>query len=100
MKTRNLNTTILFDRRHFYVAAAFAAIAAPHAGFAHGFEGDRFFPPTIALDDPFATDELMFPSLSYFRSPPGGGSPTVGTLDLGFEFDKGNIPQIRLGNFW
>ena len=24
--------------------------------YAHGFVGDRFFPPTIQTDDPFATD--------------------------------------------
>ncbi|MGA2246926.1 MAG: hypothetical protein ABSH48_18190 [Verrucomicrobiota bacterium] len=29
---------------------------------AHGFVGDRFFPPTIATDDPFAMDELSLPA--------------------------------------
>ena len=61
---------------------------------AHGFVGDRFFPPTIATDDPFATDELAFPTLSYFKS---AGSPEVGTTDVGFEFDKEIFPKFALG---
>jgi hypothetical protein len=61
---------------------------------AHGFIGDRFFPPTIATDDPFATDELLFPSVSYFKS---NGSPPTGSTDGGFEFDKEIFPHFALG---
>jgi len=61
---------------------------------AHGFVGDRFFPPTIATDDPFATDELLLPSVSYFKS---AGSPPTGTTDGGFEFDKEIFPHFALG---
>lgn len=64
---------------------------------AHGIVGDRFFPPTITTDDPFATDELMLPSVSYFKSPAGGGSPAVATTDVGFEFDKEIFPRLALG---
>lgn len=64
---------------------------------AHGFVGDRFFPPTIATDDPFATDELLLPSVSYFKSPASDGSPAVGTTDIGFEFDKEIFPKFALG---
>jgi len=73
---------------------SFGAAAAAHA---HGIVGDRFFPPTIATDDPFATDELMLPSVSYFKSPAGDGSPAVGTTDVGFEFDKEIFPKFALG---
>ncbi len=61
---------------------------------AHGFVGDRFFPPTIATDDPFATDELLLPSVSYFK---GAGSPATATIDGGFEFDKEIFPHFALG---
>lgn len=80
--------------------AALAAVslgAATEMVHAHGIVGDRFFPPTIATDDPFATDELMLPSVSYFKSPPGDGSPAVGTTDVGFEFDKEIFPHFALG---
>ncbi|HSY42950.1 MAG TPA: hypothetical protein VK811_03505 [Candidatus Acidoferrum sp.] len=64
---------------------------------AHGFEGDYFFPPTIATDDPFATDELLLPSVSYFKSPAADSSPATGTTDVGFEFDKEIFPKFALG---
>ena len=61
---------------------------------AHGFVGDYFFPPTITTDDPFATDELLLPAVSYFKTP---GSPAIGTTDVGFEFDKEIFPKFALG---
>jgi hypothetical protein len=61
---------------------------------AHGFVGGRFFPPTIATDDPFATDELLLPSISYSKS---SDSPPVATTDVGFEFDKEIFPKFALG---
>src|SRR5271170_1230861 len=75
--------------------AAFTVIGSPGAALvhAHGFVGDRFFPPTIATDDPFATDELLLPSISYFNA----GSPATATTDGGFEFDKEIFPHFALG---
>jgi hypothetical protein len=65
--------------------------------FAHGFAGDRFFPPTITTDDPFAADELALPSVSYFKNPSADGSPASRQIDAGFEFDKLIIPHLSLG---
>ena len=31
--------------------------------WAHGFAGSRFFPATIATDDPFVADELALPTI-------------------------------------
>jgi hypothetical protein len=61
---------------------------------AHGFVGDYFFPPTIATDDPFATDELLLPSVSYIKAP---GNPATQVTDIGFEFDKEILPHFALG---
>jgi hypothetical protein len=84
-----------------WLAASGAVFAAIEMGAcnarAHGFEGDYFFPPTITTDDPFATDELLLPSVSYIRMPPSDGSPTTGTTDVGFEFDKEILPKFALG---
>ncbi|MCE0521609.1 MAG: hypothetical protein LV480_01715 [Methylacidiphilales bacterium] len=40
-------------------------LTAPTLVWAHGFEGDRFFPPTPLTDDPFAVDELSLPEIQY-----------------------------------
>jgi len=66
---------------------------------AHGFEGDRFFPPTIATDDPFATDELAMPTISFFNNPASadGSSPKTREIDVSTEFDKEIFPKFALG---
>ena len=64
---------------------------------AHGFEGDRFFPPTIQTDDPFAVDELSLPVISVFNNPAGGGSPKTKEIDISAEFDKEIFPRFAIG---
>jgi len=78
-------------------ACLLAAFAAPARTFAHGFEGDRFFPPTIQTDDPFATDELSLPTVSVFNNPAGDGSPKTREMDIGGELDKEIFPKFALG---
>jgi hypothetical protein len=50
--------------------------------WAHGFAGQRFFPEPIAMEDPFAADEMNLPSFSYIRTPDGR------ELSLGVELQK------------
>jgi hypothetical protein len=59
-----------------YAAALFAACVP---AFAHGFAGNRFFPATLATDDPFVADELSLPTFQAIRQP--GDQPTK-TFDL------------------
>ena len=40
----------------FVVAVLLAA--SPSGAIAHGIAGDRYFPPTISIDDPYAADEV------------------------------------------
>jgi hypothetical protein len=63
---------------------------------AHGFEGDRFFPPTIQTDDPFATDEF---SLTYqtFNNPASDDGPKTREIDASAEFDKEIFPKFAVG---
>ena len=65
---------------------------------AHGFEGDRFFPPTIATDDPFATDEFSV-SASTFNNPAAsdGSLPKIREVDVTSELDKEIFPKFALG---
>ncbi|HZL36459.1 MAG TPA: hypothetical protein VFC78_14165 [Tepidisphaeraceae bacterium] len=78
-------------------AAFLAAMALHQKAGAHGFAGDRFFPPTIATDDPFAVDEFAFPTVSYARNRAADGSPGNREIDAGFEFDKEIFPRLALG---
>ena len=77
-------------------AAAVCGIATPRAAMAHGFEGDRFFPPTIQTDDPFATDELSLPNIQLFQDPPTTGGSKTREIDYGAEFDKEIFPGFDL----
>ena len=64
---------------HRFLAVAFAlALVAPCAAIGHGVVGARFFPATIASDDPFAADELALPTLAL------GNHQT----DVEFEYSK------------
>ncbi len=48
------------------LAAAIAAVVLPSASAAaHGVAGNRFFPATLAIDDPAVADELSLPTVSY-----------------------------------
>ena len=43
-------------------ACGLVLIASPAWG--HGFVGQRFFPATLAVDDPFVADELSLPTFA------------------------------------
>ncbi len=74
------------------LAAAGAVLSAVGLGAttaqAHGFVGDRFFPPTIQTDDPFAVDELALPTVTAFQNP--------GETDVGFSFSKEIFPKFAV----
>lgn len=79
-------------------AAALAGLlSGGHWASAHGFVGDRFFPPTMATDDPFAVDEFDLPAITGFDQPAGGGNPSSHQYTYGFEFDKEIFPHFAIG---
>ena len=65
-------TSSHFARRPFIALAAgvlaVAGIGWVAPAFAHGFAGKRFFPATLATDDPFVADELSLPTVSRRRT--------------------------------
>jgi hypothetical protein len=99
MRNRRKFAVLQFEPRPAAVAGAILVALGGGAipAQAHGFVGDRFFPPTIATDDPFATDELLLPAISHFKSPGDAGVPPVTTTDVAFEFDKEIFPKFALG---
>src|SRR5690348_14935422 len=85
------------DRSICSCAVAGADLMLALVADAHGFAGQRFFPPTIATDDPSAVDELALPTVSYIKNAAGDGSPASHEIDAGFEFDKEIFPHFALG---
>ena len=61
-------------------------LIAPAVAYGHGFAGKRFFPATLATDDPFVADELSLPTIAWQRFPAGdegpGGSETDFSIDV------------------
>ena len=45
-------------------------VLAPSAGWGHGVVGRRFFPTTLAIEDPFVSDELSF-VVEHIKGPEG-----------------------------
>src|SRR6185437_4594104 len=81
----------------FLCALVCAALCGQQVVHAHGFEGNRFFPPTLATDDPFAVDELALPSFTFLKNAAGDDGPSNHEYDLGFEFDKEIFPYFAVG---
>jgi hypothetical protein len=73
-----------------------AAAALPAAGFAHGVVGKRFFPATIATDDPFVSDELSLPTISSTRTNASGDEPLSRETSVSGEFSKRITPDFGI----
>ena len=58
----------------------------------HGFAGDRFFPATIATDDPFVADEMSLPTVTRNPTGPDGSQE----IDIGAAIAKRLTPDIGI----
>lgn len=72
----------------FVFAGAALVLLAPAHALAHGFAGKRFFPATIATDDPFVADELSLPTVSSLRHAGEGDEPEARETEISVEFAK------------
>jgi len=61
------------------------ALAGTSTVLAHGFAGKRFFPATLATEDPFVADELSLPTIFYQKTAASGDQP--GTRETDFYVD-------------
>ena len=75
------------------LGAALLAAAAGDA-FAHGFAGKRFFPATLATDDPFVADELSLPTVSRRKT---GDDPATLETDTSVDFTKRITANLGVG---
>src|SRR5262245_35830646 len=67
--------------------------AAPTVA-AHGLIGQRFFPATLAIDDPFVADELSLPTVSFMPFGSSGDSPAFRQTNISGEFSKRLSPNL------
>ncbi len=83
----------IFGGRAAMLAAAAALV--PACAAAHGVAGNRFFPATLAVDDPAVADELSLPTVSYLE---GDGAET----DISGEYSKRLTPTlgVSFGEGW
>jgi len=63
----------------------FAVALAASTARAHEIVGNRFFPATLAIDDPGVTDELALPTVSMSKT---GDIPSFKQLDISAEYAK------------
>jgi hypothetical protein len=68
-------------------------IVAGHAS-AHGLIGQRFFPATLAIDDPFVADELSLPTIFHIRNRGSEEGPPALQTNLSGEFSKRLSPNL------
>ncbi len=73
-----------------------AGIGAANTAFAHGFAGKRFFPATLAIEDPFVADELALPTFSKRKMPASGDEPATVESEYSFEFAKRITPNFGI----
>ncbi len=84
--------------RRFAVLLWAAGLVAAWAGSvsAHGLIGQRFFPATLAIDDPFVADELSLPTVLHIRNRGSDEAPPSLQTDLSGELSKRLSPNLGL----
>jgi hypothetical protein len=84
------------DFKWIRVSVSFVLILLGPASpaLAHGMIGQRFFPATLTIDDPFVADELSLPTVSFMPFPSSGGSPAFRQTDISAELSKRLSPNF------
>jgi hypothetical protein len=70
-----------------------ALCVAPGGASAHEIAGNRFFPATLAIDDPGVNDELAMPTVSVTKS---GDQPPIKELDISGEYAKRLTEELAI----
>jgi hypothetical protein len=68
------------------------SLAMPASSWAHGFAGQRFFPTTFQVDDPFISDEFSI-LINHIKQP--GDEPNKAT-EINIDYSKRIIPNFGL----
>jgi len=79
------------------ILLACGAVLCAGDASAHGFAGKRFFPATLATEDPFVADELSLPTVASRRLPGNGESPATRETDFAVEMSKRVTDNFGIG---
>src|ERR1700691_3195150 len=84
--------------RAFALALLFVCLPLTEA-FAHCFVGARFFPATLAIDDPCVADELSLPRVQWSKT---ADMPPATEWDISAEISKRITEDlgISIGDTW
>jgi hypothetical protein len=77
-------------------ALAPALLLSGPPALAHGVIGQRFFPATLAIDDPFVADELSLPTLQTLKRQATSEEPRTRETDISAELSKRLSPNFGL----
>jgi len=75
------------------VATVLTTLQPAHA---HGLIGKRFFPATLAIDDPFVADELSLPTILHIKRRGSEDTPPTLETDISGELSKRLSPDLGL----
>src|ERR1043166_7513872 len=89
----------MFSRSLCAALAGVVLALAPLPAAAHCFVGGRFFPATLAIDDPCVRDELSLPTVARFNT---GDDPSARQLDISGEYSKRITDTfgVSIGRTW
>jgi hypothetical protein len=73
------------------------AFAGANTVFAHGFAGKRFFPATLATEDPFVADELSLPTIFYQKTDTSDDRPGTKETDFSIDVSKRITENFGVG---
>jgi hypothetical protein len=71
-------------------------VAGAEPAGAHGLAGKRFFPSTLAVDDPFVADELSLPTVFHIKTQAKGDEPAARETEISGELSKRITPNLGL----
>ncbi len=95
MNTCRGRSTIFWLCRAFCFVLGIAVAIVPATSFAHGVAGQRFFPTTFAVDDPFISDEFSVLYNSIKMNDEEGG-PRIQTSSLDVGYSKRILPDFGI----
>jgi len=70
------------------ILATLGVLGFASSASAHGVVGQRFFPATLTIDDPFVADELSLPTVQVVRRKRGAESPPTWETEIDAELSK------------